>query len=690
VGKSQRSHHLIRIGKEAAFPVFIGLFLGFLIGAGTLTETIFGALFSAYFLYRRWQRGRREGIAFLSSLLLGLTVRLLSDRLPYPGEVSSIGIVREARDSYFILDVQGRRYAIFLKDSPYEAGDILKVRGNVGKVLSAHYEGRFDFGAYLEGKGVWREIEDPSIEAVFLSPLRLRSGERAFLSSFEEPLKGLLDSFLFGVTDYANESLLAARRLGLLSVFGVSGVYLSLIKRLAAKLFSLLPKQKRYQPLFVFLTLFPFGLFGLRKAGVRRILGVSFWEAAFALAGKEKPGYLVLTPSLALLEFVFDPYSVVSEGFLLSYGLSFLFFALGTRLKKGGRMRKFLLPRLIAVLYFLPAYVTNASLSLVAPFGSYLLSPLLLPFLFLGRLAFLFPVLKLPLTGYGGFLTDLLARLSDLPLTVPVYGSLAFEPRLHYALLYLAVLFYQKGLFYLSGRLAMLRLLSIVISYLPRPSGLMYEVSFIDVGQGDAILLRVGSHALLVDTGGVSSFDIAEETLIPYFRKKGLRRLEALVVTHEDNDHMGGRASLLSSFPVDSVLDASSFPYDFQGAKIECLNGLEPLKNDKNRASLVLSFAFNGTSFLLMGDATEETERELLREGKIGHADILKVGHHGSDSSSSLSFLKAVSPQEAVISCGEGNRYGHPAEEVTGRLSSLGIAIRRTDLEGTVTYRGFL
>lgn len=233
-------------------------------------------------------------------------------------------------------------------------------------------------------------------------------------------------------------------------------------------------------------------------------------------------------------------------------------------------------------------------------------------------------------------------------------------------------------------------------------------VVFIDVGQGDSVLVGDGSDWILVDAGPPEAGDDVVEAL----RLRGVASLRMVVATHPHSDHIGGLADVLAAFAVEElymprvVHDTPTFealmevvdeqnrdiltPHPgesvvFSGMRILFLSPPEDAGNDLNDASAVLRVDSRYGSLLLTGDIGAGIEKDLLDSGYDLSADVLKIAHHGSDSSSSKAFLKAVDPRLAVIMCGINNSYNHPSGTVLNRLQDLGIAICRTDRNGTVT-----
>ena len=239
------------------------------------------------------------------------------------------------------------------------------------------------------------------------------------------------------------------------------------------------------------------------------------------------------------------------------------------------------------------------------------------------------------------------------------------------------------------------------------------QVAFLDVGQGDAIFLQTKQgHQILVDGGSDSSVLSGLGEVMPFWDKT----LDLVVLTHPDADHITGLVAVLERYQVETVLwtgkrrDTKVFSafmqalqkedakeiiaiagkritFDGSGAVLEILYPFldtDIEKTASNETSIIARFTEGEHTVMLTGDTTEKIEKLLVGAREDMKADILKIAHHGSKSSSSLEFLKAVSPEIAIISVGSDNRYGHPNDETLVNLFQYGIKVHRTDQEGTV------
>lgn len=244
---------------------------------------------------------------------------------------------------------------------------------------------------------------------------------------------------------------------------------------------------------------------------------------------------------------------------------------------------------------------------------------------------------------------------------------------------------------------------------LPEDTPGLMKVNFIDVGQGDSILVQLpDGQNMLVDAGTRD----AGITVINYLKKAGVKKIDYLVATHPHEDHIGGMAAVIRGFDIGMIympkathttktyidlletiqskglkitaVEAGIKIIDSGGLSVLVLAPNSASYKDLNNYSAVIKITYGKIGFLLTGDALAQSEKEMLAKGINLKADVLKVGHHGSYSSTDQGFLDAVNPKYAVISVGAGNDYGYPHDAVLRRLS--GIQLYRADLDGNVVF----
>jgi competence protein ComEC len=234
------------------------------------------------------------------------------------------------------------------------------------------------------------------------------------------------------------------------------------------------------------------------------------------------------------------------------------------------------------------------------------------------------------------------------------------------------------------------------------------SVHIIDVGQGDSILICCEGKDMLID-GGIPQQTATVEN---YLRSCGVKRLEYVIGTHPHNDHIGGLAGVITNYDIGTIIMSGATTttqtyenllaaisskkmsitrakvgnrYELGGAEFVILAPVGTY-DDLNNMSVVIKLTYKSKSFLFTGDASEESEKDMLAGKYNLSADVLKVGHHGSSTATTQAFLDAVKPSFAVISVGQDNSYGLPDTEVTQRIRSAGIKLFRTDTDGTVVF----
>lgn len=235
-------------------------------------------------------------------------------------------------------------------------------------------------------------------------------------------------------------------------------------------------------------------------------------------------------------------------------------------------------------------------------------------------------------------------------------------------------------------------------------------IEFYDIGQGDCTIIKSGDKCAVIDFGSADDAD----ALYWHLRSLGISRIDYALVTHYHEDHLGGLCDVMERMPVEKIIISEDFAEDCDrdtadrfyelvktnnpkiirpeiGMSVSVGNAQlkiiyqNPLAEAENNRSVILKLEFYGTTFLFTGDSEAESEEALINSGADITADILKLGHHGSSTSTGENLLKAVNPGIAVISCGYNNYYNHPSDTVLERLMAYNVEYYRTDLDGNIT-----
>lgn len=429
-----------------------------------------------------------------------------------------------------------------------------------------------------------------------------------------------------------------------------------------------------------------------------------------------RPGHALALALIGVL--LFDPLAVLSPGFWLSFGaVAMLVYvaagrhvaghrnvnSAGALFKRGllwGKLQGLLLLGILplSVIWFGRVAVGGVPANLVAiPLVGMVVVPLVL-------LATAVSLVSLPAAGWLFHLVDRLLDgfwywlelVRSLPFNLwlpPAPPGWALVCAFVGALLLLA----PRGL---PGRLiGVLWLLPLVLAKPPSPGDGEFRLTALDVGQGTSVVVQTRRHTLVYDAGPRFSerFDTGEAVVLPYLNALGINRIDRLLISHGDNDHIGGAAALIKAMPVGSVL--TSVPERFDPAAERCLSGqhwqwdrvsfniLYPDGPGKgNNASCVLQVSARGGRALLPGDIEKPAERRLLREDRLAPVTLLVVPHHGSRTSSTAPFIDALRPGYAIFTAGYLNRYGFPKPDVVERYKARGTAVWVTGEEGAMVF----
>lgn len=513
--------------------------------------------------------------------------------------------------------------------------------------------------------------------------------------------KGYILAFL-----YADKSLIEKdiytkyQKIGVSHLFAVSGMHVSLISIVLLKLLNKIKERKRYIIVSIFLSIYLFltnFTISMVRATFQFIL--FFINKSFKLNIDNSNLVLFLFSILVII----NPYNIYNIGFLFSFIISFTLIRC-SKLIKGKFIIKSLKTSLISFFSSMPVLINNffevnflgIILNIIyIPFVSYILFPLSL-------VTVLFPSLDNILymfISYFEKITDFFSNIKFLSFSICKMNIFLI---IIYYIIFIYILKRKKKLIY--------KIIIVIISliFLINNGRIVNnEVSILNVGQGDSSLIRLKNKNILIDTGGNINYDISKNILIPYFKSVGIKKIDYLVLTHGDYDHMGEAINLVENFKVEKVI-FNCGPYNdleqelikvLDKKKIKYYSCIKELNIDNNKLyflqtkeydnendnSNVIYSELNVYKFMFMGDASVTTEKEIMNKYNLPDIDVLKVGHHGSKTSSSKGFINVINPKYSIISVGKNNRYGHPNKEVLENLSKS--KIYRTDQDGSIMFK---
>ena len=666
--------------------ILLLFFLSFWIGLALSSAFIALSIVAVVFLLFVFHRFKLKTCLFCCSfVLLGVSISFI--RISFTKNTYQ-GFVYQSKESYFLFNSGGERLYVKCQNNTYDIGDYLAIEGTKEDLSFTTIESSFDFKSYLNKRGVFKGLVIKNVKVKFHNPIRIQNRREKLLKNFNSETRSIIGAILFSDGDDSELST-NIRNLHLARFLSASGIFIHAFYLFFNRYLSRHMKDKYSElvslGILSFYTIFTFPRFSVIKVMLFLVIK---WINTYVL--KNKVSYLSLLSTFGFFCLFLNPYLARQDSFILGFMIPIIGY-LTRHICKKHKIKHWFTKYLIIYLFFIPFEMMyyNKIVIFSLPL-QIILSPVFILIAIISLLCFFY----VPLYPVTNFLVGILKEVTNFfsPLSFGInVPALTQALEVVYFALYLIWLIYLSKGFVPIHRFILLTMVSIITFYaLPIKNTFSNEVNFINVGQGDCTLIRNHNKVVLIDTGGLSYMDVANDSLVPFLRKKRIYRIDAVIITHYDYDHYGSLVSLNQSYPVKQVVDyTSSFPVKV-GNLVFNNHNYYATSNDENDKSLVLSFNICKKDFVIMGDAPRYVEKEIIKNEAEIKCDILKVGHHGSNTSTCEEWLKYLSPKEAVISCGKNNKYGHPNKEVVSLLNKYKIKIHRTDLEGTIVYKTIL
>lgn len=620
-------------------------------------------------------------------LVIGLIVNLVDIKL----EGNYLGLIIKSEEKYVVVQTIFGRYYYAVKGHNYATGDIISITGHSQHYHFSYVEKGFNFNEYLQNQAIKQEIIVSDSSIILRFPIRRLNFNNQYSRFYDENTATLVEALIFDKKNYENELISRFQSLDLLFLLSASGMHIYLLFNFLRWIMGMFSFKKLDIDLIPILLLIPLWLINLDKFIFYRVFIIKILHIINTNVLKSKYDYLSVVSISGILFLIICPTLIFNMSFYISYGLTlFIYFLrpLLTRLKKSSRT---IVMAIMIYTFMIPIRIqqSNHLMPLVLPL-QLTMAPVI-------GIFFILSYISIMMGGRGGVIlnwyTNIILKLSGtfkyLDFTISAFETSVYGCLFVLMLFYLLIYCYEvKHRPYINLILCSLSIISLFTF-----SGIIplftESVTFINVGQGDATLIQTRNTSILIDTGGSHYIDIAKESLIPYFRSKQVNDIDVVIITHNDFDHNGALESLKSNFKIKRVIDHSNkFPLSLGGITLSNLNN-DTFEED-NDNSLILFMDFMNKQWLFMGDASIKNEQRLIDKYPKLKVDVLKVGHHGSHTSTSLEFLHHIQPIDAVISAGMNNYYGHPHKTVLNNLEQKNIRVRRTDIEGTIVYKRYV
>ena len=599
--------------------------------------------------------------------------------------------------SYYFKDEEEKKN--FIKY--YDFKDKIKINYEILNLKKKNNKELFNYYNYLKNKNINYNILINKMTLIKKSKnplIIIKNKIYRYISS--KKTSNYMKAFILGNNEINKDYKRIYKKLGINHLFAISGMHISIFTAIFLKLFKLLKIEEDKRYIFVsillifymFLTSF---LPSITRAGIFFILLAINRIYYFYI----KPiNILLLTISLILL---INPYFILDIGFIYSSLISFFLIYFSDYLEDLSYFKSLLFVSIISMIVSFPITIyLNFEINLL----SFIFNLFYVPFVSIIFFPLLLLNLILPIDFLISFLIFIMENISKLFINFSIF--LTFKKIFIFLIFYyLLILLFTFTKF---KKIAISLFIGLVlfhsnINYLYHHSNLY----MIDISQGDSFLLYDNHEAILIDTGGLfkSKTNQTEDILIPLFKSLGIKKINKIIITHGDYDHIGNSYSLIDKFKVDKVyfnnnsynknelrliekLKKKKIDYEKMNSiktKNFYLQNLNYMKTDnENDASLVINIIYKNKAMLFMGDASIKTEKYLLNNYNLKMIDILKVGHHGSITATSEEFLKEIRPKIGLISCALVNKFKHPSNEVIKRLKKYNITLYQTRYDGGV------
>lgn len=622
--------------------------------------------------------------------------------------IGKINDIKE-KENYTQIELIGKEKLLvtYKAKIEYNLGDLIKIEGKIEKPENNTIPNLFNYKNYLKSKKITYILNAQKIELVKQNTqikYKIKNNLIKHINKYKT--SKYLKTFILGDNSDIDTSIKNTyQENGINHLFSVSGMHLSLFANILLFLLKKLNKKLKYIIIIQTFIFFAF-LTNYSPSISRALILYILVNLNNILKLNIKTIYLLIIDFIILI--LYNPFYIYNIGFIFSFTITAsLIISSNTINKYKKYISKLLITSAISFITSIPILINNYhEINILTPLNNLIFIPLISVIIF--PLSLLTIILK-PLDSILLILINLLEQLSTITQKTSIKIILCHIPWYIIILYYITIIIFIKGIETKQIKKILPLILIITIHANIKNISPITRITLLDVGQGDSTLLELNNKNILIDTGGIvnSKTSLVLNKTIPYLKSLGIKKIDYTILTHGDFDHMGEAINLVNNFKVEKVVFNCGPHNDLEKDLIKVLDKkrikyyscIKELNIDKNKLyflqtkeydnendnSNVIYTELNGYKFMFMGDASIITEKEIMNKYNLSDIDVLKVGHHGSKTSSSIEFIDEINPKYGVISVGKNNRYGHPNKEVLDNLNNS--KIYRTDLDGSIMFK---
>ncbi len=598
-------------------------------------------------------------------------------------------IVLEVKEKYMIVNGTSQDYLVYYpkeKENNFSKNDQLWIAGSLQEIESDLDIDVFDFKDYLKKRRIYYQINAKQINYIDSHPSFADKTIQFLTNKLKDESYKMTKMLLFNDKNIDVENYNHLKEINALHLFVVSGFHIHFFFSLICKLFK---KKEKIGKIIAFIVCFFYVyLLNFTISSTRAI--VTLFLSSYFSKYFSKLDCVSLS---GLLFLIIEPLNIYNYSFIMTYLMTFTILIASNILKDQNKILQAFITSFICFIAMIPIQLLlNYEINFISLISNVLLSYVVL-------FLFIICLIGIPLSFVSGNFFQfiykpfyqIIEKLSNLSTSI-LFGSLPIGLILLYYFLLFIFLYCLEKKNLKKSIVSFLPILLFMVCLYHRQYFVFYQqVTFLNVYQGDCAIIQDSNHGgvMLIDTGGLLNYDIAQKKILPYLHFHGIREIDMVVITHDDYDHCGALQVLKENIKIHQIIkDPSIENIKLGKLSFTNLNHYASSFDNENDQSIVLYGNICSLNFLFTGDISYKIEEKIIEDNDSLLVDVLKVAHHGSSTSTCESFIEFIQPKYAIISVGENNFYGHPTTKVLNTLNQYHVVIYRTDEEGTIRFKG--